>query len=197
MRSPRSREGRPCEPSRVFLDPVQPTDGHPYLAVEAARSSMPAAARRPTHGAPAGRVRIKRAYEPPSPTDGTRVLVDRLWPRGIRKEAAHLARWARDVAPSAALCEWYGHVPERFPEFRTRYRAELAANPAPVAALAELARAGTLTLVFAARDTERSNAEVLREYLAGRLAPRLARGAGPRRGRARTAQSADVVRVKS
>jgi uncharacterized protein YeaO (DUF488 family) len=112
-------------------------------------------------------VRIKRAYEEPAPEDGARVLVDRLWPRGLAKERARIDLWLKDVAPSAELRRWYGHDPERFAEFRSRYIAELAHEPAraALATLRDLARRGPVTLVFAARDGARSNAAVLREVL--------------------------------
>ena len=110
-------------------------------------------------------IRLKRAYEPASPDDGTRILVERLWPRGVTKAEADLAGWDRDIAPSPALRKWYGHVPARWEEFRTRYLAELQGNAAAVERLRELARKGPLTLVFAARDAEHSSAAVLREVL--------------------------------
>ena len=112
-------------------------------------------------------VRIKRAYEPASRGDGYRVLVDRLWPRGIAKDALRLDLWAKDVAPSTALRRWFGHDPARFREFARRYHAELRAEPAR-AALAELAaRAarGTVTLVYGARDEEHNGAVVLRDAI--------------------------------
>ncbi|MGW8565245.1 DUF488 domain-containing protein [Isoptericola sp. NPDC055881] len=110
-------------------------------------------------------IAVKRVYEPPAPDDGARVLVDRLWPRGVSKEAAHLDRWCKDVAPSAELRTWFHHEPDRFAEFERRYRAELAGNPA----VAELAALGAgdarLTLLYSARDTERNHALVLRDVL--------------------------------
>lgn len=112
----------------------------------------------------AGRVRLKRAYEPPARADGTRVLVDRLWPRGLSKDKARVDLWLRDVAPSTGLREWFGHDPGKWPEFRRRYRAELAGNTA-LAELRALCRAGTVTLLYAARDTEHNNARVLEERL--------------------------------
>jgi uncharacterized protein YeaO (DUF488 family) len=117
---------------------------------------------------PAGRVRLKRAYEPATPDDGTRVLVERLWPRGVTKAEAALADWYRDIAPSPALRKWYDHDSARWDEFRARYRAELAGHAAAVERLREIARKGPLTLVFAARDPEHSSAAVLREVLQGR-----------------------------
>ena len=113
------------------------------------------------------RVRLKRAYEPANPEDGTRVLVERLWPRGVSKAEAALDDWAKEVAPSPGLRKWYGHEVGRWPEFRRRYLEELAGHGAAVAALRERARAGRLTLVFAAHDPEHSSAAVLREVLVG------------------------------
>jgi uncharacterized protein YeaO (DUF488 family) len=108
-------------------------------------------------------IRVRRVYDRPAPDDGKRVLVDRVWPRGLRKEMAHLDEWAKDVAPSTELRVWYGHDPARFPEFRRRYAAELA-DPEPSAALdrlRELAAAGPVTLLTATRDTDISQATVL------------------------------------
>lgn len=114
-------------------------------------------------------IRVKRIYDPPSDDDGVRVLVDRLWPRGISKERAQLDAWLRDVAPSQALCKWYDHIPQNWPEFKSRYCQELASIPEPVAELNTMARAGAITLLFAARDTERNNAVALRDFLEGKL----------------------------
>lgn len=114
-------------------------------------------------------IRVARVYQPPDPTDGVRVLVDRLWPRGLGKEEAALDEWCKDVAPSPELRRWYGHDPARFPEFRRRYRDELA-QPERADALAhlhDLARTGTLTLLTATRDVRISGAAVLAEVLRG------------------------------
>lgn len=110
-------------------------------------------------------VRLKRVYDPPSPSDGLRILVDRLWPRGLTKEDASLDRWDRDIAPSNELRKEFGHDHSRWDEFKARYFAELDANPEPVKRLAGEAKKGKVTLLFAARDTERNNAVALREYL--------------------------------
>jgi uncharacterized protein YeaO (DUF488 family) len=111
--------------------------------------------------------RLRRVYDDPSPEDGVRVLVDRVWPRGMTKQAARLDEWIKDVAPSTALRRWYGHRPERFGEFRRRYLAELA-DPEPAAALdrlRRLAREGPVTLLTATKDVESSHAAVLAERL--------------------------------
>jgi len=110
---------------------------------------------------------MKRAYEDPSSNDGRRILVDGLWPRGIRKEDANLDEWMKEIAPSAALRKWYGHKPEKWGEFRRRYRAELAKPPRRelVEQLARLAKNEKVTLVFGARDAEHSNAAVIAEVI--------------------------------
>jgi uncharacterized protein YeaO (DUF488 family) len=108
---------------------------------------------------------LKRAYEPKSPEDGRRVLVERLWPRGLSKERAGLDLWLKEIAPSPGLRRWYGHEPGRWPEFRRRYREELRDHPEEMLLLLELARLGPLTLVFASRDGAHSSAAVLREVL--------------------------------
>jgi uncharacterized protein YeaO (DUF488 family) len=114
---------------------------------------------------PARNVKLKRVYEPASVEDGARVLVDRLWPRGVSKDRAALSNWCRDVAPSTNLRKWFGHEPSRWDEFRERYRVELKRNIEPVAALRLLAKQGPLTLVFGARDETRNEAVVLRDFL--------------------------------
>lgn len=111
------------------------------------------------------RVRLERAYTPPSARDGTRVLVDRLWPRGLEKEKAKVDLWAKDLAPSTELRRWFGHDPAKWPEFQRRYRDELAARGEELDALHHLARKGTVTLVYAARDETHNNAVVLRDVL--------------------------------
>jgi len=110
-------------------------------------------------------VRLKRAYEPPSDEDGYRVLIDRLWPRGVSKKQAELDDWEKELAPSSKLREWFGHEPGRFPEFRRRYIDELRANRARLWELRGRARIGTLTLVYSAHDSEHNDAVVLAEVL--------------------------------
>ena len=109
-------------------------------------------------------ISIKRAYEPPAASDGRRVLIDRLWPRGVSKAEAELDEWLKDVAPSDALRRWFGHKPERWAEFRRRYLAELKDAPG-VEALRKLAADGPLTLVYGARDEAHNDAVVLAELL--------------------------------
>lgn len=110
-------------------------------------------------------VRLKRAYEPPDADDGYRILIDRLWPRGVSKEEVRLDEWARELGPSTELRKWFGHQPVRFDEFRRRYAAELAAQDEKLRELRRRAREGTLTLVYGARDTEHNDAVVLAEVL--------------------------------
>lgn len=110
-------------------------------------------------------VRLKRAYEPASGADGHRVLVDRLWPRGVFRERAMLDEWERELPPSPGLRRWFGHDPSRFEEFRRRYVEELRHHRPRLAELRRRARHGTLTLVYAARDTEHNHAVVLAEVL--------------------------------
>ncbi|MGH8258357.1 MAG: DUF488 domain-containing protein [Steroidobacteraceae bacterium] len=111
------------------------------------------------------RVSIKRAYEPPSSRDGTRVLVDRLWPRGLKKADAALSQWMKEIAPSAELRKWFGHDPERWGEFRRRYGAELSGKRDLLGELRGLAKKGPLTLVYSAHDEAHNQAVVLRERL--------------------------------
>lgn len=112
-------------------------------------------------------IAIKRAYDEPTQEDGTRILVDRLWPRGLSKEQAHIDVWLKEIAPSDELRKWFAHDPEKFSEFRRRYKAELASGEAidALGQLHELARQGPVTLVYAAHDNEHNNAVVLRDLL--------------------------------
>jgi uncharacterized protein YeaO (DUF488 family) len=110
-------------------------------------------------------VRLKRAYEPPASSDGYRVLIDRLWPRGVSKQEAQLDEWARELAPSSELRRWFGHDPAKFDEFRRRYHEELAAHQEKLRELRRQADERTLTLVYGARDTEHNDAVVLAELL--------------------------------
>ncbi|MGH7049837.1 MAG: DUF488 domain-containing protein [Acetobacteraceae bacterium] len=112
-------------------------------------------------------IRLKRAYDPPDPADGTRVLVDRLWPRGVKKSEAAIDVWLKEVAPSTELRQWFGHDPAKWTEFRKRYRAELAHGEAIRELRTLVARNERTTLVFAAHDTEHCNAVVLRELCRG------------------------------
>jgi uncharacterized protein YeaO (DUF488 family) len=112
------------------------------------------------------RIRTKRIYEPPASGDGVRILVDRIWPRGVAKADADLDHWFKDIAPSAGLRKWFGHKPERWAEFRTRYARELDGNPEGLAELRKLTKGHVVTLLYAAHDVEHNNAEALRGYLA-------------------------------
>jgi uncharacterized protein YeaO (DUF488 family) len=110
-------------------------------------------------------VKLKRVYDPPKPADGFRVLVDRLWPRGVSKSYARIDLWLKEIAPSAALRKWFGHDTLKWDTFRARYFRELQKNPEAVAQLNEIIRNGPVTLLFAAKDQEHNNAVALKEYL--------------------------------
>jgi len=110
-------------------------------------------------------IQLRRVYEPTGEDDGYRVLVDRLWPRGVSRVQARLDEWAKELAPSAELRRWFGHEPARFAEFRARYEAELGEQEAKLDELRGRARHGTLTLVYGARDTEHNDAVVLADVL--------------------------------
>ena len=109
-------------------------------------------------------IRLKRAYDPPASEDGIRVLVDRLWPRGLRKADAAIDRWPKEIAPSTELRRWFGHDPSRWGEFQRRYRAELSTHPERNE-LRAIARAGPLTLVYSTSDEHHNDAGVLRDVL--------------------------------
>ncbi len=114
-------------------------------------------------------IRIKRVYEPPAPEDGKRFLVDRLWPRGKKKEELRIEHWLKDIAPSDELRAWYGHAPEKWDEFRRRYFAELDLNPEVWQPLVDVARREDITLLFSSRESELNNARALKEYLEKQL----------------------------
>ena len=113
-------------------------------------------------------VRLKRVYEPPSRTDGSRILVDRLWPRGLTKERAAVTRWLKDVAPSTDLRKWFRHDPARWKQFQARYRKELREKKDALDWLRRRSKAHTVTLVYAARDEQHNEALVLKQVLEGR-----------------------------
>ncbi|RIK49754.1 MAG: hypothetical protein DCC57_12550 [Chloroflexi bacterium] len=117
-------------------------------------------------------IQIKRAYDPAAPDDGTRYLVDRLWPRGVKKEELHVDEWIKEVAPSTALRKWFGHDPDKWPEFQKRYTAELEQNPDGWQPIADAARKGRVTLVYSAKDEAHNDAVVLKSYLERKLAGR-------------------------
>lgn len=114
---------------------------------------------------PAANLRLKRAYEPAAPEDGLRILVDRLWPRGVSKDEAALDDWLKELAPSTDLRRWFHHEPANWAELQRRYKAELRQQAENVERLRDLARTRTITLVYAARDEQRNNAVVLRAVL--------------------------------
>lgn len=112
-------------------------------------------------------IKIKRVYEQPDNGDGSRILVDRLWPRGMTKEKAHIDLWVKDVAPSTELRKWFAHEPQRWKKFRARYETELRHSEPLIKMLARKARQGPITLLYAARDEEQNEARVLKEFLEG------------------------------
>ncbi|MCF6191544.1 MAG: DUF488 domain-containing protein [Candidatus Hydrothermae bacterium] len=114
-------------------------------------------------------IRTRRVYEPPAPEDGKRFLVDRLWPRGVKKEALHLDGWLKEVAPSEELHRWFGHDPAKWEEFQQRYFAELEAKPEAWRPLLEAARQGTVTLLFSAQDEAHNNAVALKAFLKSKM----------------------------
>lgn len=116
---------------------------------------------------PAANLHLKRAYDPAAPSDGTRILVDRLWPRGVSKDRAALSDWMKDIAPSTALRQWFGHDSARWPEFQRRYRTELQDHRAEPDQIRALAAQGRVTLVYGARDEDHNDAVVLRDVLLG------------------------------
>ena len=115
-------------------------------------------------------IKLKRAYEPAARDDGTRFLVERLWPRGVKKTTLRLDAWLKDVAPSTELRQWFGHDPAKWPEFQRRYRAELGANAEALEPIMKAARRGRVTLVYSSHDQEHNNAVVLKAYVESRLA---------------------------
>jgi uncharacterized protein YeaO (DUF488 family) len=112
---------------------------------------------------------LKRAYDPPAKSDGRRILVDRVWPRGIAKDDLQIDAWLKDLAPSTELRKWFDHDPAKWDEFRKRYERELEQRAEVLEKLVEKARAGHITLVFSAKDTEHNNAVALKEHLERRL----------------------------
>jgi len=113
-------------------------------------------------------IKLKRAYDHPVARDGTRILIDRLWPRGVTKAQAAIDLWIKDIAPSTALRKWFGHNPDRWHEFRRRYAAETLAHSDQISGLRSLARKGPITLVYSAHDQIHNDAVVLRDILLGR-----------------------------
>jgi uncharacterized protein YeaO (DUF488 family) len=110
-------------------------------------------------------IRLKRVYDGPAKSDGRRILVDRIWPRGLTKREARIDEWLKEIAPSAKLRKWFGHAPERWKEFKRRYAAELDHHRGQVEQLAQAAEKRTVTLLFGAKDTEHNNAVALKEYI--------------------------------
>jgi uncharacterized protein YeaO (DUF488 family) len=117
-------------------------------------------------------IKIKRAYDPAAKEDGKRILVDRLWPRGLKKEKAHIDEWLKEIAPSTELRKWYSHDPAKWQEFKKRYRNELKDKKDILDELKAESRKQTITFVFSSRETELNNAEALKEFLSGKSSER-------------------------
>ncbi len=113
-------------------------------------------------------IKIKRVYEKPSRNDGKRILIDRLWPRGLRKEEARIDEWAKDLAPSAELRQWFGHDPEKWKDFRKCFSSELGEHEGRVEEIRRTARKGTVTLLFGSKEERFNNAVALKEYIESR-----------------------------
>ena len=163
-----ARNLRAASPEAVTPQP--PRDADPILA-RATICSMGIRTAADTNPSPGGSIRLVRVYGASAVRSGASVLVDRVWPRGLRKEDLRLDRWMREIAPSDELRHWFGHRPERWPEFQERYRRELAGMPQQelLVELLDLARRGSLTLLYGARDEERNQAVVLRQVLLERI----------------------------
>jgi len=112
-------------------------------------------------------IKIKRIYDPPSPGDGQRILVDRLWPRGMKKEEAHIDEWLKEISPSNELRKWYSHDPAKWPEFKRRYRAEISRETDLLKRIKNEGKKGTVTLLFSSRELELNNATALKEIVEG------------------------------
>ncbi|HYB20366.1 MAG TPA: DUF488 domain-containing protein [Thermodesulfobacteriota bacterium] len=112
-------------------------------------------------------IKIKRIYDPPSPGDGQRILVDRLWPRGMKKEEAHIDEWLKEISPSNELRKWYSHDPAKWPEFKRRYRAEISRETDLLKRIKNEGKKGTVTLLFSSKELELNNATALKEIVEG------------------------------
>jgi uncharacterized protein YeaO (DUF488 family) len=128
----------------------------------------------------ADNIQLKRAYEPSAADDGTRILIDRLWPRGVKKGEAAIDEWIKDIAPSTALRKWFGHDPARWQEFRSRYAVEIQKHPEQLGRLSALARRGPITLVYSAHNELHNDAVVLRAFLLRRQTKRKPTTAAPK-----------------
>ncbi|MGA2608649.1 MAG: DUF488 family protein [Terriglobia bacterium] len=114
-------------------------------------------------------IKLKRVYDPVAATDGIRFLVERLWPRGVKKTALHVHAWLKDVAPSSALRRWFGHDPKKWSEFRRRYSCELSASADALEPILKAARRGRVTLVYSSHDMEHNNAVALKDFVQARI----------------------------
>jgi uncharacterized protein YeaO (DUF488 family) len=112
-----------------------------------------------------GMIKVKRIYDPPAPDDGKRILIDRLWPRGMKKEEAHIDEWLKEISPSNELRKWYSHDPAKWPEFKKRYRAEISKQTELLKRIKNEGKRGTVTLLFSTKELELNNAVALKEIL--------------------------------
>lgn len=141
-------------------------------------------------------IRLKRVYDDQARNDGTRYLIERLWPRGIRKESLRMDGWLKDAGPSTELRKWFSHDPEKWSEFRRRYFAELSRAPEVLAPIRDAARRGTVTLLYSSHDTEHNNAVALKEYVERKSGSRARASAGGPRQAARRPPQARAERAK-
>jgi uncharacterized protein YeaO (DUF488 family) len=142
-------------------------------------------------------IHIKRTYDPAAREDGRRFLVERLWPRGMKKESLVMDEWLKEVAPSTELRKWFGHQPERWPEFQKRYKKELRANPAALTPLLDASKRGTVTLLYSAHDIEHNGAIVLRDFLSARQRRRAPSAASASTQRARKSTAHASVHARA
>jgi len=142
-------------------------------------------------------IHIKRTYDPAAREDGRRFLVERLWPRGMKKESLVMDEWLKELAPSTDLRKWFGHQPERWAEFQKRYKEELRANPDAWKPLLDASKRGTVTLLYSAHDIEHNGAIVLRDFLSARQRRRAAGAAGASTERARKSIAQASVHARS
>lgn len=157
------------------LKRTRPHALHPWACVQGVKVTYPEKtairfARAKSKGGESSMIRLKRAYEPAGSTDGTRLLVERLWPRGVRKAALSIDAWLKDVAPSTSLRQWFSHDPKKWDEFQQRYRRELDANQEALRPILSAAGKGDVTLVYSSHDAAHNNAVALKEYVAEKLA---------------------------
>jgi uncharacterized protein YeaO (DUF488 family) len=186
---------RPVKP-RTAAGPAQGAARGPCVVIGLGAQIVALARRRSKGACWAAMIALKRVYDPPADDDGLRILVDRVWPRGVSRERAKLDHWIKDVAPSTALRTWFGHRPERWKEFAKRYRAELKDNPA-LEELRRLIGRRRATLVYSARDRDRNQAVALRDALLRRSSAQAMAGKRGRAGQAPAKRRSKAARARS